>query len=628
MLLALASVRALVLPAAPHGRSHTRMSAPPEEAAPPAPTPPALPPGWKALFDASWPGPYFVNPTTGATQWEPPLAEAPHATAAPPPPAVAQPASWSKASSVNSITQLEVSLSSRNSITEEPGKRGRFSRAWETMEKDSDWFGFVANRLLDALDDELYRGSYLKGSATAGGRAVAERQKVVVLGCGWGANAVLSQLKNAEADVTVVSPRSYFLFTPMLAGAALGTLEPRSIIQPIREAHPTAKYFEAEATRVNLEARTVTCASLVCEGIEQCEIREFDVPYDQLVVAVGASTNTFGVKGAKEHCLFLKSLPDAKRFRARLGFTFEQASLPGLTDAQRTELLTFVVIGSGPTGVELCGELRDFIAQDVPRLYKELVPFVRLVLCSSSNKDAALEKLRSSEKGFSVDVRLSAGVKEVSEDEIFLSDGSTIRYGLALWAAGIGTLDFVKQTSSAIGGQAEHAAEARGRLAVDRWLRVIGAPGVFAFGDCAHVVGSPYPATAQVASQAGTYLGRLMADGYDFDVDGAPTLRPGAPGEKTLRHLLSGLGESSKGDAPPFNFLNLGILAYVGKSEALVQIAVGGGDKKKIKSAGRAGFALWRSVYLSKQFGLRNRLLVAADWAKAKLFGRDLSRLS
>ncbi len=176
--------------------------------------------------------------------------------------------------------------------------------------------------------------------------------------------------------------------------------------------------------------------------------------------------------------------------------------------------------------------------------------------------------------------------------------------------------------------QAEHVAQARGRLAVDRWMRVIGAPGVCAFGDCAHVVDSPYPATAQVASQAGTYLGRLLADGYDFDIDGgAPELRPGAPGERTLRHLLSNLDASSKGKAPPFDFLNLGILAYVGKSEALVQIALGGGDEKKIKSAGRAGFALWRSVYLSKQFGLRNRLLVAIDWAKARLFGRDLSRL-
>ena len=110
---------------------------------------------------------------------------------------------------------------------------------------------------------------------------------------------MLSQLKNApHCEVTVVSPRNYFLFTPMLAGAALGTLEPRSIIEPIRDANPSATYFEAKANAIDPVAKTVTCESVVCEGI-QCEIREFDVPYDQLVVTVGASINTFGVKGVK-----------------------------------------------------------------------------------------------------------------------------------------------------------------------------------------------------------------------------------------------------------------------------------------------------------------------------------------
>jgi len=368
-----------------------------------------------------------------------------------------------------------------------------------------------------------------------------------------------------------------------------------------------------------------------------CEIREFEVPYDQLIVSVGASTNTFGVKGVKEHCLFLKQLNDAIRFREQLGYAFEQASLPGLTDEQRIAQLTFVVIGAGPTGFELCGELRDFVAQDVPRLYKDLQKYVRVVLLEASDKvlmafdsdlqAAALEKLRSNEQGIAIDVRLSAGVKEVSEEEIILSDGSTIKYALSLWAAGIGTLDFVRDTAASIPEQAAHADQARGRLATDSWLRVVGAPDIFAFGDCAHVVESPYPATAQVASQAGTYLGRLFADGYNFNiVDSPPTLPPGSPGESTLRHQLSTLDASKKGRAPPFSFLNLGILAYVGKSEALVQIAVGGGDDK-VKGAGAAGFALWRSVYLSKQYGLRNRILVAVDWAKARAFGRDLSRL-
>ena len=394
-------------------------------------------------------------------------------------------------------------LEDRNSIVDQPGRAGRFRDTLSNFEADADWLGFIGNRVLDTVDDTLHREGYLDDNAPN-----VEKKRVVVLGSGWGANAVLSQLKNANCDVQVVSPRNYFLFTPMLAGAALGTLEPRSIIEPIREAHPKAQYFEAEATVIDPATKVVTCESVVCEGVA-CEIQSFELPYDQLIVTVGASTNTFGVKGVKEHCLFLKQLSDAVRFREQLGYAFEQASLPGLTEQERTERLTFVIIGAGPTGVELCGELRDFVAQDVPRLYSDLVGFVRVVLLEASDKvlmafdgdlqEAALDKLRSNAQGIAIDVRLSAGVQEVSESTISLSDGSTIKYALALWAAGIGTLDFVKRTAEGIEAQAEHAPDARGRLAVDNWLRVVGAPGMFAFGDCAHVVGSPYPATAQVS---------------------------------------------------------------------------------------------------------------------------------
>ena len=227
--------------------------------------------------------------------------------------------------------QLKWTLENRNAITEEPGRRGRFSRAWETLEKDADWLGFIGERCFDALDDVLFRSNYLEaeedtpGAEASRQRWDGDRERVVVLGSGWGAAAMLSQLKNADVDVTVISPRNYFLFTPMLAGAALGTLEPRSIIEPIREANPKSTYFEAEATSIDFVRRTVACESVVCEGMDGCEIRTFDVPYDLLLVAVGASTNTFGVKGVKEHCLFMKQLSDALRYRDQLSYAFEQA---------------------------------------------------------------------------------------------------------------------------------------------------------------------------------------------------------------------------------------------------------------------------------------------------------------
>ena len=510
-----------------------------------------------------------------------------------------------------------------NEVVGQPGRGSRFGRGWRTLAKDVDWATTIGERIVDACDDVISRSS--QPSGVRGER----RRRVVVLGSGWGANAVLKQMQNAEVELSLVSPRNFFLFTPMLAGTAVGTLEPRSIIEPIRESLPSgAEYFEAEATGIDSVRRVVTCESVECEG-DACELASFELPYDTLVVSVGAGTNTFGVKGVREHCVFLKQLSDAQRFRTQLGRAFERASLPGLSDAERVKTLTFVVIGAGPTGVELCGELRDFVSQDGPRLYPTLLRFVKIVLLEASDKvllafdtdlqQAALDRLTSTDGGLaSVDVRVSAGVEEVTENEIRLSDGASLPYGIAVWAAGIGTLDFVRRTAESVGAQAEHAAVAKGRLAVDPWLRVHGARDVFAFGDCAHCTVDPLPATAQVASQAGTYVGRLIADGYRME-EALPVLAPGA--RFSLRGALSR-------SAPPFRFLNLGILAYVGGSEALVQVAVGGGDERKVKSAGKAGFALWRSVYLSKQYGLKNRLLVAIDWVKARAVGRDISRLS
>ena len=210
----------------------------------------------------------------------------------------------------NDGKDMKSAMEQSDSIVDAPQNRGgRFSRAWQTMNKgleaDADWLGFIGGRLLDAADDGIYRGKYLDNESPS---TTGQRKRVVVLGSGWGANAVLSQLKNADCDVVVVSPRNYFLFTPMLAGAALGTLEPRSIIEPIREANPYATYFEAKATSIDPEGKTVTCESVVCDGVAGCEIRDFELPYDQLVVSVGAATNTFGVKGVKENCLFLKQV--------------------------------------------------------------------------------------------------------------------------------------------------------------------------------------------------------------------------------------------------------------------------------------------------------------------------------
>ena len=190
------------------------------------------------------------------------------------------------------------------------------------------------------------------------------KPRVVVLGSGWGAHAFVKVVDTDKFDVVAISPRPYFIFTPMLASSAVGTVEYRSITEPMRASNPLVDYYEAQALKIDARGKT-----LVCESKHDGEEREFRVKYDYLVVGVGMEANTFGVPGVREHCHFLKEVADARKLRQSIVEKFESASLPNLSDEERQDLLTFVVVGGGPTGVEFSGELFDFLQQDVKRYY-------------------------------------------------------------------------------------------------------------------------------------------------------------------------------------------------------------------------------------------------------------------
>ena len=167
----------------------------------------------------------------------------------------------------------------------------------------------------------------------------------------------------------------------MLAASAVGTVDFRSICEPIRNVNPLVNYIEAAASSIDAKKRTIACQSIKCEGTS-CEIADFSVPYDFLIIAVGATTNTFGIKGVVENCLFLKQIEDAANLRKghkivvdcvkakswkwmcltiAIANCFERANVPNLSDEEIEDALSFVVVGAGPTGVEFTSELRDWI---------------------------------------------------------------------------------------------------------------------------------------------------------------------------------------------------------------------------------------------------------------------------
>lgn len=480
------------------------------------------------------------------------------------------------------------------------------------------------------------------------------REKIVVLGTGWGAAAFLKGIDCGRYDVTVISPRNYFVFTPMLAGASVGTVDYRSITEPIREINRNADFLEAVATDVDAEGKILTCESVVCDG-NSCEINEFSVPYDRLVVTIGAQTNTFGIPGVREHCNFLKQVEDARRIRTAIVNCFERANLPGLTDEERVNNLTFAVIGAGPTGIEFAAELRDFVEQDGPKYYPKLLKYVRIKVIEASStvlapfdkslqeeaivqmnrnvefKDPNIYRLLP-ERFKLVELLLDSSVKEVTAKQILLNDGNTIDYGLSVWAAGNGPLPLTLQIVDTLGEpQSSEQNVARGRVVTDAWMRAKGSNGsILSFGDCSCITNGPdgpLPATGQVAAQQGEYLAKLMNKGYQLTStmpDGPPERSPGY--EPSLSESIAAVSTGSSGCAKPFQFLNLGILAYTGGGSALAQVSTTP-QAEPIKGTGKVGNALWKSVYISKQVSWRNRLMVLNDWTRRQIFGRDITRL-
>ncbi|XP_011086117.1 external alternative NAD(P)H-ubiquinone oxidoreductase B2, mitochondrial [Sesamum indicum] len=330
------------------------------------------------------------------------------------------------------------------------------------------------------------------GMTSDSSEADSKKKKVVVLGTGWAGINFLKNLKNPSYDVQVISPRNYFAFTPLLPSVTCGTLEPRSIIEPVRnivrKKNVNIHYWEAECFNIDAENKKVYCRSNIAGNLNEKE--EIDVDYDYLVIAIGAPANTFNIPGVAENCHFLKELEDAQKIRRTVIDCFERASLPNLSDDERKRILHFVVVGGGPTGVEFSAGLHDYVKEDLVRLYPKVKEAVKITLLEATDHILnmfdkritayAEEKFQSD----GIDVKTGAMVVKVSDKEILVKNGgriSTMPYGMVVWATGIGTRPVIRDFMKQIGQDNRRA------LATDEWLRVEGCDGIYALGDCATI---------------------------------------------------------------------------------------------------------------------------------------------
>ncbi|RFU73992.1 nadh dehydrogenase [Trichoderma arundinaceum] len=523
------------------------------------------------------------------------------------------------------------------------------------------------------------------------------KPRLVILGGGWGGVALLKELNPDEYNVTVISPTNYFLFTPMLPSATVGTLELRSLVEPIRRilSRVNGHFIRAKAEDVEFSQKLVEVSQLDQHGKEV----RFYVPYDKLVIAVGSATNPHGVKGL-ENAFFLKDINDARMIRNKVIQNLELACLPTTSDEERKRLLSFVVSGGGPTGVEFAAELFDLLNEDLTRHFPRLLRneiSVHIIQSRGhilNTYDETVSKY--AEERFArdqVEVLTNSRVKEVLPDKIVFSqkqqDGSVITkelpIGFCLWSTGVSPTSLSQKLAKKLGDIQTN----RHALETDTHLRLNGAPlgDVYAIGDCSTVQNNVAdsivtflrklawkrgiePETLQLHfsdwrtvaqdvkkrfPQAVNHLKRLDKLFFEFDKDQSGTLDFGE-----LRELLNQIdskltslpataqrahqqghylaqkfnkmarisdamlandirdGDLDAAVYKAFEYRHLGSLAYIGNS-AVFDLGEGWS-----LAGGLWAVYAWRSVYFAQSVSFRTRSLMAMDWMKRGLFGRDL----
>ena len=414
------------------------------------------------------------------------------------------------------------------------------------------------------------------------------RPRIVIVGCGFGGLFAARQLSHAPADVLVIDHNNFHLFQPLLYQVASAALAPADIAQPIR----TVLRYQANASVMLGE---VDEANLAEQYIHSGSSR---VPYDYLILAPGAVDNYFGHAEWHGFAPGMKEVEDATLIRSRMLLSFETAELES-DPAERSAHLAFVIVGGGPTGVELAGAIKelavdviasDFRVADTRRARVILIEAGPRLLpaMSPDSSERALKQLH----GLGVEVFLGQPVTEIFADGVEVG-GERIRSYNVIWAAGVRAAPLVGSLGVELGPG--------GRVKVEPDCSVPGHPNAFVIGDAAYLVdsasGKQVPGVSQGALQMGRYVAKVIE----------AELRSGQPAGEKLR-------------AQGFHYKDLGSMATVGKSRAVVEIG-------RLHFGGLLAWFAWMALHITVLIGFRNRVAVLLSWIYSYIFFRRGSRL-
>lgn len=408
----------------------------------------------------------------------------------------------------------------------------------------------------------------------------SELPRVVIVGAGFGGLSAARALSNAPVQVTVIDRRNHHLFQPLLYQVATAELSPADISMPIRgilRGQRNAEVIMAEVTGVEPENKRV----LMGENF---------IPYDYLVLATGAQHSYFGHDEWDQFAPGLKSIPDATAIRRRILLTFEKAEIES-DPAQQQALLTFVVVGAGPTGVEMAGAIADLAHKSIVRDFRRISPkSARIILVEAGPRilatfpESLARKAQTELEHLGVEVRTGQAVEQVTECGVVIH-GEAIPASTVVWAAGV--------KASPAGEWLSAEVDRAGRVIIERDLTLPGQPDIFVIGDTASLSerGKPLPGVAQVAMQQGRFVA------------------------ETIRRRLK--GETAR---KAFHYVDKGNLATVGRSFAIADLGL-------VKLSGFIAWVTWLVVHIFYLIGFRNRVIVMIQWAWAYLTYQRGARL-
>ncbi len=404
---------------------------------------------------------------------------------------------------------------------------------------------------------------------------------VVILGAGFGGLTAAKKLKNAPVRITLIDRNNYHLFQPLLYQVAIAALVPSQVAFPVRTIFRNQKnltFQMGEVNEIDFEARYVKMDGSV-------------IAYDYLILAAGGRMNFFGVESAEKNAFYIKDIESAIRTRNHLLSMFERASRAADADKRRA-MLTFVIVGGGPTGVEVAGALAELISHVMRREYRELdVREARVLLLEAGDALIASypDELRKSTLRLvqkkNVEVMFNAKLTDYNAQRVTLADGGQIKTNTLIWTAGVQAAEVVETLEVARAGS--------GRVRAEATLQLPNHPEVYVLGDAAYLEngnGQPLPMLSTVAIQQGN----VVAD--------------------NIQHAIKGQA------GHPFRYKDPGLLATIGRNAAVARIW-------GLSFSGFIAWLIWVGLHIYRIIGFRNRLVVLINWAWDYFFYDNQARL-